>query len=292
MIYTIKNELLTIDINDEGAELFSIKDKDGTEYLWQGDPAYWVRRSPTLFPFVGRLVDGCYTFKGKKYEMNIHGFLKESLLTVVSQSEDAIVFSLVDNETTRMQYPFSFEFLLTYTLKGAVLDVAFAVKNTGDETMYFGIGAHPGFFVPLEEGLPFTSHYLAFEKKTDAQRMGVSDDCFLAGADEPLPLVDGVKLPLTHELFDRDALILKDVDRTISLRSESGKKALTVRYPDMAYLGIWSKPHTDAPFVCIEPWVSLPSSDGEIAELTTKKDLVSLEVSGTYTNGWSVEIIQ
>ncbi|MFI3175411.1 MAG: aldose 1-epimerase family protein [Bacillota bacterium] len=291
MIYTIKNEFLSVDINDAGAELFSIKDKDGTEYLWQGDDTYWARRSPTLFPFVGRLTDGAYTLHGKKYEMDIHGFLKQSLFALVSQKEDAITFSLKDNESTLAQYPFSFEFLLSYTLKGAKLDVDFAVKNLSSDTMYFGIGAHPGFCVPLEEGLPFTSYFLEFGAKAEAVRMGVGDTCFLNGADEPFPLVDGVKIPLTHELFDRDAVVLKNVDRSLSLKSESGKKGLCVRYPDMPYMGIWSKPHTDAPYVCIEPWVSLPSAEGEIAELSTKADLVSLAASGTYKNGWSVEII-
>ena len=47
----LKNDVLTVEVNEHGAELQSIR-KGETEYLWQGDPAYWGRRSPVLFPIV------------------------------------------------------------------------------------------------------------------------------------------------------------------------------------------------------------------------------------------------
>ena len=51
---TLSNSILTVQIAEHGAELQSIK-KDGKEYLWQGDAKFWGRRSPVLFPIVGRV---------------------------------------------------------------------------------------------------------------------------------------------------------------------------------------------------------------------------------------------
>ena len=58
----------------------------------------------------------------------------------------------------------------------------------------------------------------------------------------------------------------------------------------MPYLGIWHAPETDAPFVCIEPWSSLPSTDGVIDEFETKPDFITVEPKETYTNSWSISI--
>ena len=48
----LKNEKLTVEISSHGAELQSIRNAEGREYLWQGDEKYWPRRSPLLFPIV------------------------------------------------------------------------------------------------------------------------------------------------------------------------------------------------------------------------------------------------
>ena len=158
MIYTIENEALKVQISDRGAELMSIQTKDGTEYLWQGDEAYWGDRALNLFPYIARLTEGKYTLDGRTYHMDIHGFVKGSVLEVQEQEADRIAFRLTQSEETLKQYPFDFVYQIRYELEGSRLSVVFSVENPNGRTMYFGIGGHPGFFVPMEEGLAFEDY--------------------------------------------------------------------------------------------------------------------------------------
>ena len=152
----ISNQFLTVGINPLGATLWSIRDKEtDTEYVWQGDPKYWVNRAPNLFPYVGRLTEGRYRLYGKEYEMVIHGFSRNSLFQVVQSSQDMVTFRLQDSQETLVQYPYHFVFDVTYQLEGNRIAITYRVENCNDNVMYFGIGAHPGFMVPLEEGLAF-----------------------------------------------------------------------------------------------------------------------------------------
>ena len=70
---TMENENLRVQISDHGAELSSIYDKAADrEAVWIGDPAFWNRHAPVLFPFVGKVNGGFYTHKGDKYPMGQH----------------------------------------------------------------------------------------------------------------------------------------------------------------------------------------------------------------------------
>ena len=67
---TIENEQRKVVISEHGAELQSIVNQQtGRSYLWYGDPAYWSRRSPVLFPFVGQVYQ-------KKYRTHCQSFRK------------------------------------------------------------------------------------------------------------------------------------------------------------------------------------------------------------------------
>ena len=76
---TMENEKLRVQISDHGAELSSIYDKAADrEAVWIGDPAFWNRHAPVLFPFVGKVNGGFYTHKGVKYPMGQHGFARDN----------------------------------------------------------------------------------------------------------------------------------------------------------------------------------------------------------------------
>ena len=64
MIYTIQNACLTVQVKKAGAELCSVKDTAGAEYLFDANPAYWGRSAPVLFPFVGSLRDKAFVYEG------------------------------------------------------------------------------------------------------------------------------------------------------------------------------------------------------------------------------------
>lgn len=289
MLLTIQNEHLCLTVDTLGAQMMSLRAQE-IEYLWQGDPQYWPDRAPTLFPFIGRLTDNSYRFRGKTYPMGIHGFAAASEFSPVEQSGDRLVLSLSSSIVTLVQYPFDFSLEITYQLKGSTVEITYQVCNLDIKTMPFGIGGHPGFRVPLAEGERFEDYVLEFSESCQPDRVGFTPAVFLSGRDEAYPLKDGRSLPLHHELFNQDAVILKNMAREVTLRSNVSSHAVTVSYPQMRYLGIWHWPNTDAPYVCIEPWSSLPARQDVIEEFTCKSDLVQLEPGKIYENRWSITV--
>lgn len=286
----LENQVLSCTIDTLGAQLMSIRGKDGCEYLWQGDPKYWSDRAPTLFPFIGRLTNDSYSLHGKVYKMGIHGFASSVEFDVKECSEDRLALVLQSSIVTVAMYPFDFSLEITYQLKGACLEITYRVQNTDKITMPFAIGGHPGFRVPLERGENFEDYALVFSQPCQPDRVGFTPAVYLSGHDEAFALEDGRILPLRHDLFDEDAIILKNMDREVTLRSGVSGRSVTVRYPYMSYLGIWHWPKTDAPYVCIEPWTSLPSRQDVVEELTCKSDLIHLASGEVYTNSWSITI--
>lgn len=276
-IWKLENEYLTVLVQEKGAQLWSIKDKEGNEYLWQGDDAYWGDRAPNLFPHIARLTEGAYTLNGQRYEMDIHGFAKDSLFEAEQISDSHIVFTIKDSAATRKQYPFAFIFSISYELEKNGIKITYSVKNEDNKKLYFGVGAHPGFNVPFETGITFEDYYLEFDWEAPAKRVGFSEDCYVTGPNELYPQVEGKKIPLYHSMFDEDAIVLVDMAHGVTLTSDKGKKAIHVSYPDMPYLGLWHWPKTDAPYICIEPWSSLPARKNIVEDFATQPSMLCLE---------------
>ena len=299
MEYCLDNGVLSVRVSSLGGELQSVK-KDGREYLWQGDPAYWEGKAPNLFPYIARLTRGTCTVHGKAYQLPIHGFLPTTEMTAEAQEAEReadsnavrLVLRLDADERTLACYPFVFTLLIVYELEGDSLRITYEVTNGGKEEMYFGIGGHPGFQVPLEDGLSFGDYFLEFETAAEQMpvRVGFSPACFLNGKDEPYPLQGGSRIPLGHELFDDDAIVLSGTPKTVVLRSEKGSRGVRVRFPGMPYIGFWHAVKKPAPYVCIEPWSSLPSRQDVVEELSEQPGLIHLEGEGVYRNTWSIQI--
>ena len=289
MLITIDNGALELTVDTLGAQMMSLK-RHGTEYLWQGDSAYWGDRAPILFPFIARLTNDSYKFQGKVYPMTIHGFANASEFAVAKKSADALVLELCSSEKTRVHYPIDFVLQVIFRLEGDTLYTTYRVENKSDVTMPFGIGGHPGFKVPVDENERFEDYYLEFSLECQPDRVGFTPAVYLSGHDEAYPLEADKRIDLRHDLFDEDAIILKNMAREVTLRSKASSHSVTVAYPKMPYLGIWHWPHTDAPYVCIEPWSSLPSRQDVVEEFTCKSDLVQLEPGHTYNNTWTITI--
>ena len=290
MLYTIENAHMCVTVNDLGAQLWSIRTHDGAEYLWQGDARYWADRALTIFPYVARLWQGRYQMDGQTYGMPIHGFAPGSRFTLAEKSATRLVLQLTDSGETLAQYPRRFALRMIYTLEGDTLKVTHEVENRDDRTMCFGLGGHPGFNVPLEAGKAFEDYRLRFGKPCSPVRVGFTADCFVSGEDTPFALEENCMLPLSHDLFDDDAIVLRGMDREVTLEPKDGGRSVTVSYPDMPYLGIWHWPKTDAPYVCIEPWTSLPARCGQVTVLEAQEDLIRLDARGTYQNSWTIRI--
>ena len=291
MIHVLENEQLRVEIDEHGAQVMSMLEKTtGTEYLWQGDPTYWASRATLLFPICGRLIEGRYTYKGQSYDMVLHGFIRNVDLTVSAKTENSISFTYTDNELTRSQYPFAFRYTVTYTLCGSTLDHKFVVENTGDDTLPFGLGGHPGFNIPLADGTDFTDYYVEFSEVAPARKLILTETCFMTDDSEPFPLEDGKIYRLHHDMFDNDAIFLKDMAKSVTLKSDKTTRAVTLTYNDMTYLGLWHKPKTEAPYMCIEPWTSLPADDGIVDDMATKKYMTRLAPGDTAEYSFSITI--
>ena len=292
MNYTISNDQIEVIVSDVGAELMSIKSlKDGTEFLWQGDPAFWAGRAYNLFPICGRLAEGKYTFRGETYEMNLHGFVRKSILDATVLARDKIDFGLRSDERTKAMYPFDFEYHICYSLVGSTVKMEISVINHTDSTMPFALGGHPGFNVPLAGAGAFEDWRLEFCPECAPVQVVFSDACLTTEERKPFPLEDGKILRLRHDLFDHDAVVLAGTSHRVSLKSDLSPHSVTVEVPDaMKYLGIWHAPKKEAPYVCIEPWTSLPAYDGRVDDLETKEDMFELSPLASYELIWTITV--
>lgn len=291
MIYFIENDYLFVKVSSLGAELTSIKNKDnGTEYLWQGDEKYWAGQAPIMFPICGRLYEGKYTYLGNEYTMPNHGIARSSEFVLTGQGSDEITLSLISNEEIKSHYPFDFVFNVTFKLVNKTLFVTYTVINKDTKELIFAVGGHPAFNVPLNNEGEFEDYYVEFENPCSAVRVDFSPTCFCTKDDKIFTPGGTKRIDLNHNLFDDDAIFLYNVDKTITLKSDVHKYSVTLKYDRMKYLGLWHMPKTDAPYVCIEPWSSIPANDGIVDNLLTKEEMIHLPCGYTYNNTYSITV--
>lgn len=285
----IENNVLSVNIKSKGAELDSIFHKQHQlEYLWNGDPAVWGKKSPILFPIVGTLKNDTYTYEDKLYHLSRHGFARESEFELVNQSASSLSLSLKSNASTLENYPFAFELVVTYSLDQHYLGVTYTVKNEDEKTMLFSVGGHPAFKVPLVAGLAYEDYFLEFGTKETAGRWPISPEGLID--EPPVNVLDHEnQLFLTKELFSKDALVFKNLlsDR-VSLKTAKNQHGLTFYYPCFPFLGIWAAKNAD--FVCIEPWCGIADSVHSNQQLTDKEGIEALEPGERFERQWKVEL--
>ena len=288
--YIISNDRLIVTTTAKGGELRSIRTPEGKEFLWQGDPKYWKGRSPVLFPYIGRLTGGTCYVDGQEYHMELHGLARYQVFQVEAHTDTKITFLLESGPDTLARYPWRFRFRVTYALEGATLGMTYQVEDLDEKPMYFAVGGHPGFQVPMEESKRFDDYRLRFHAPCDPVRIGFTPTGYRNGEDLPYPLRDRQILPLSHPLFDNEAVVLEGSDKTVTLEAPGGRYSLTASFPQMRYVGFWHAPQTDAPYVCIEPWSSTPAWQDRTVVLAEQEDLLLLEPGKSYENTWTVEI--
>lgn len=272
MLYTLQNDILTVQVSDIGAEIHSVQ-RGECEYIWGGDPAYWTSHAPLLFPVCGRFYEGKYTCEGKTYEIPCHGFIRKAPLQLECVNDTSICFRVDATEETKKLYPFDFVLKIWHILEGESITTRFEIENTGTNVLPATMGGHPGFNVPLGGEGEFEDYYLEFANSCTPNQLEISPRGLFTGKKYAYPLKDGNKLPLQHDLFAVDGVFLSRVGSSVTLRSAAGMHSVTLEYPDMPYLGIWHAVKSDAPYVCIEPWCGLPGYDGEMEDIHTRHDM-------------------
>ena len=276
---TLQSAELETDISTHGAELQSLRRKNGMEYLWQGDADVWSGRSPILFPICGGLKDGMYVFDGRKYKLEKHGFAKKLDFKLESQNRSRAVFLLCESEDTLISYPFRFDFRVCYELDGKKLTVTYDIKNKSEKTMYFSCGAHEGFALPCG----VNGCKIMFEKPESLNSCKVADG-ILSSEYEKIS-ENSQLLSLNEDYFKEDALIFKELaSRSVTLVNDSGDRRIRVDFEDFDHLLLWQV--CGAKFLCIEPWTGLPDIVGSDYELTRKESITPLEAgkSVSYTH--------
>ena len=284
----LENEQLRVQINRRGAELQSLLLKsNGLEYLWQADPAFWAKHSPLLFPIVGTLKNDTYYYRGQAYHMARHGFAREKDFSVEGSNDREAVFVLKDDDLTRKLYPFAFLLKLHYRLLDSNLYLRYQVQNPAKESLYFSIGGHPAFNVPLLPHTVYNDYYLEFNRAEKADRWTLENGLLKP---EPEPFLDSSShLALNRELFGNDAIVLKGLQSSIvSLRCHKSTHGLNFGIEGWPALGIWAAP--GAPFVCIEPWCGHTDFVNHNQELSQKAGIIRLGPRGNWEKEWWVNL--
>ena len=283
-LVNITNGTLDVTIDTVGAVFYSIV-KDGTEYLWQGNKKYWASRDVNLFPYIGRLTEGRYIFQGKSYPLTIHGFAGKAEFELEAKSETSASFVLRANDETRAAYPFEFAYHVRYELIGNRIVKHCIVENLDEKTMYFAIGGHAGFNVPLAGEGNFEDWRLEFDGKSEPERMLIDQETYrFSGKSAPYVLKDGDMIPLAHSLFDDDAVILHGMPKTVTIKSDKSVHSVRVSYSDMPFVAFWHAVRTDAPYVCVEPWSALPSHKDYVEDIERQEYMISLAGGEVYDN--------
>lgn len=267
MLHYLENDILKIAVDTHGAELSSIYRKDERrEMLWQGDPAFWGRKSPVLFPLVGKYKDGKTTYNGKEYFLGQHGFARDSEFTLIEKTENKLAFELTSNEETLAKYPFKFRLICSFELKNDKIIVGWNVENIDNKKIYFSIGAHPAFYCDKGKTM------IEMNGKNIKYSLINSDGLYTA----PKYNVES-SFVLHDEVFDNDALIIENSGVNEIALVDNGKKYLTVKF-DTDVFGIWSPAKKNAPFVCIEPWYGRCDAEDFEGDITEREWSNSLDI--------------
>ncbi len=282
----ISNGLITAQFKPAGAEITSLK-KGNVEYLWQSDPKHWGRHAPVLFPIVGKLKNNEYAFAGQTFEMGQHGFARDMEFEVESHTVEHITFILRSSENTLKKYPFPFVLKIAYFLSENALETKYEIHNPSSSEMYFSIGGHPAFNCPMTAAESRSDYWLRFDQQEKLESHLLKDGVF-NGETFAVPM-DHSKLYITNDLFDRDALVFKNLNSDhVTLESELGKW-LTFHFEGFPYLGIWSK-SDKSPFVCIEPWFGLADHSSHDGDFIKKEGIQRLEPKDVFSCVYKVEL--
>ncbi|WP_256005599.1 aldose 1-epimerase family protein [Pedobacter deserti] len=281
----LENDILKVCIAEKGAELQSLVNKQtGKEYMWSGNPDFWGKFSPVLFPIVGGLKDNRYTVGCSEYSLPRHGFARDQVFQLREEGDLYATLTLGHSDETLKVYPFAFRLNIKYTLDGAAVVCSYEVVNPGDEQLWFSIGAHPAFAIDTSVA-DFSNYYLEFNRDNELVRHLLRKD-LISEETEIIPL-DNKTLQLSHELFQEDALVMKSLksDR-IRLGNVKNENGIDFRFEDFPFFGIWSAPNAD--FVCLEPWCGIADEVSHNQRLEEKTGIMSLAAGTTWQRSWSV----
>lgn len=288
---SIQNDQLKISIKNTGAELCEIASiKNNTQFMWNAQSDIWGNYAPNLFPIVGILKDETYFFEGKSYHLPKHGFVRNNInFQTVEETNESVSLKLEFNEASLKSYPFRFEYYVIYHLDDDKLHITYKVINKDSKTLYFSVGGHPAFKCPVFENELYSDYQLVFDEDENSETQLLNLQSGLLTSETKSVFDTSKTIQLRHDLFDKDALIFKDLNsRKITLNSKIKGDILTVHFEGFPYLGLWAKPNAD--FVCIEPWLGIADSEASNQQITDKEGILELEANKEFNATYTIQI--
>lgn len=293
MTITLNSNLLTAQIETKGAELVSLKNNEGTEYMWQKDAKYWNRCSPILFPIVGNLRDNKTIIEGKEYTIPKHGFCRDADFKIVSQTQTTVTLNYIFNEETLAVYPYKFSLSLSYTLTDNNIEISYKVENIDDKPIDYCLGAHPAFNVPINCEGTFEDYCLEFNKKEtygcpiyDLNNLQVNIDNRINFVDE------NNRIMLKNSLFDEDAIMFDKINSdSVKLINTNSKHGVQVDYKGFDFIAFWTPTKMNAPFLCIEPWNGIAVCSDEDNQFINKRGVKHLNIGENHSYSLLISLI-
>lgn len=281
----IANDFLQVDFSLHAAEFTSLIDKKShTQFAWQGDPAVWAGRNPTLFPVVGKVWQETYRLGAQEFHLGNHGFARNSEFSLVDHTPTSLTFALENSPTTLDVYPFAFRLTNSYQLQDNSLLITLTVKNLDQQDLPFSLGAHPAFNCPLLPGEKFTDYKIVFSEPENLRRLQMNPDSSFQ--EQRLDFGQQVStIPLTRELFATDALVFEDL-RSTAVKLQGPHHAVTVSNPSCPWFGIWTK----GDFLCLEPWYGHGDFAHYSGDFTDREGILILSPQTEFVFSYSITI--
>lgn len=280
----LKNEYITVKLNELGAELKSLAYNE-TEYIWEGRREVWSGSCPLMFPICGGLKDDKYLLDGKEYTLEKHGYIRFKTFEIEALTGESVVFLHKSDDETKKCFPFDYELRVIYTISGKTLKIDYSVKNKDDGTMYFSIGSHEGYYTP--EGI---EDYDVIFPQNETLNAYVLYGNLLSNQTIPI-IKDSDILPLYDKYFTVDALVFKDLkSKSATLRNRKTGRAVRVDFPDDKYFLLWHK--SGAPYICMEPWDGIQDIVGTSYDIAEKEGIIALDGKGEYNHTHSITIVE
>lgn len=291
MIHTLENDQLRIKIADHGAELSEIYDRtNDRQVLWNADPAYWKRHAPVLFPNVGRYYEDHCLINGRSYTSGQHGFARDMEFICMDKTDKSVTHLLESTEETLKHWPYIFQLYITHTLNGRDLTVSWKVINQTQETMYFTIGAHPAFNVPILPDTVQNQYHLTFNEAKELSYRLLNPEYGTVIPDKTYTLhLENNSCPIDEHMFDHDALVFDNGQITkAGIALPDGTSYVEISCDGFPNFGIWSA--AGAPFVCLEPWMGRCDNTGYDNELSQKPNINELKPDEIFNQSYMISI--
>ena len=286
MLYSISNDFIKLEIDSHGAETSNLI-INSLSVIRQKDEV-WGRSAPFLFPIVGCLKDGYTIINNQKYNITKHGFLRDHDLTLVNKTNDSLVFLDKYNASSLKMFPFKYELYVTYKLINNGLITVLKVKNIDNVSFKFNIGGHPGFRCPFNKDEKFDDYRIVFEKEESFASPSYPEG--LIDFNNYLYKFDNIKeLDLNYELFEVDALIIKNIKSRVAYLLNKNNKGIKFTFENFNTLALWTKPKNN--YICLEPWCGYDDLINSNHDFNTKADLVEIKPGEEKEYSYTIELI-